>query len=64
MAFDESGQATELDTKVSICVRAYNLLKTIDFTPEDIIFDLNILTIATGMDEHNEYAKNYILAAK
>ena len=62
MAFDEQGQATTVEDKVRICVRAYNLLKTIDFTPEDIIFDLNILTIATGMDEHNDYAKNFILA--
>ena len=45
-------------------MRAYKLLKTIDFTPEDIIFDLNILTVATGMEEHNEYAKNFILGAK
>ena len=45
-------------------MRAYNLLRTIDFTPEDIIFDLNILTVATGMEEHNEYAKNFILGAK
>mmetsp|Transcript_36103 Transcript_36103/g.47453 ORF Transcript_36103/g.47453 Transcript_36103/m.47453 type:complete len:131 (+) Transcript_36103:180-572(+) len=64
MAFDETGQATSLEEKVRICVRAYNLLMTIDFTPEDIIFDLNILTIATGMEEHNEYAKNFILATK
>ena len=45
-------------------MRAYNLLRSIDFTPEDIIFDLNILTIATGMDEHNNYAKYFIEAAK
>ena len=45
-------------------MRAYNLLRTIDFTPEDIIFDLNILTVATGMEEHNEYARNFILGAK
>ena len=64
MAFDEVGQATELQKKVEICVRAYNLLKTIDFTPEDIIFDLNILTIATGMEEHNDYAKFFIEATK
>ena len=64
MAFDETGQATELQNKVDICVRAFNLLQSIDFAPEDIIFDLNILTIATGMDEHNEYAKNFILASK
>ena len=64
MAFDEVGQAVELQNKVDICVRAYNLLRSIDFTPEDIIFDLNILTIATGMDEHNNYAKYFIEASK
>lgn len=64
MAFDETGQATELQSKVDICKRAYNLLKQIDFCPDDIIFDLNILTIATGMEEHNGYAKNFILASK
>jgi len=64
MAFDETGQATELQTKVDICTRAYKLLQRIDFCPDDIIFDLNILTIATGMEEHNDYAKNFILAAK
>lgn len=64
MAFDETGQATEVQNKVSICVRAYNLLLSIDFTPEDIIFDLNILTVATGMEEHNEYAKNFIIGAQ
>ena len=63
MAFDEQGQAAELEDKVRICTRAYNLLRGIDFIPEDIIFDLNILTIATGMEEHNNYAKNFILAA-
>lgn len=64
MAFDETGQAVSIEDKVAICVRAYNLLMTIDFAPEDIIFDLNILTVATGMDEHNEYAKNFIIATK
>ena len=64
MAFDETGQAVSLEDKVSICKRAYDLLVGVDFLPEDIIFDLNILTIATGMEEHNEYAKNFILAAK
>ena len=64
MAFDETGQAVSFDDKVAICKRAYDLLMTIDFLPEDIIFDLNILTIATGMDEHNEYAKNFILASQ
>lgn len=63
MAFDENGQAVTLDEKVRICKRAYDLLLTeLDFAPEDIIFDPNILTVATGIDEHNEYAKNFILA--
>lgn len=65
MAFDEKGQATEVEDKVAICKRAYDLLVgTVGFLPEDIIFDLNILTIATGMTEHENYAKNYIEAAK
>ena len=65
MAFDESGQATELDHKVSICKRAFNLLvNSVGFPPEDIIFDLNILTIATGLPEHNNYAVNFIHGAK
>jgi len=64
MAFDEQGQATDVALRVSICQRAYKILvDQIGFLPEDIIFDLNILTIATGMSEHDEYAKNYILAA-
>src|SRR6185437_4639840 len=65
MAFDEQGQAVDLDSKVAICKRAYDLLiKELDFNPSDIIFDPNILTIATGIDEHNDYAKNFILALK
>lgn len=65
MAFDEQGQAVDLDSKVAICKRAYDLLiKELDFNPCDIIFDPNILTIATGIDEHNAYAKNFILALK
>ena len=65
MAFDEEGQATEVDRKVEICKRAYKLLtEEVGFTPEDIIFDLNILTIATGMPEHDPYALNFIEAAE
>uniref|UniRef100_A0A8C5W4Y2 Methionine synthase n=1 Tax=Microcebus murinus TaxID=30608 RepID=A0A8C5W4Y2_MICMU len=65
MAFDEEGQATETDTKISICTRAYHLLvKKLGFNPNDIIFDPNILTIGTGMEEHNLYAINYIHATK
>ena len=64
MAFDETGQATELDHKVSICKRAFAILKQIGFPPQDIIFDLNILTIATGLAEHNNYAVNFIEGAR
>lgn len=63
MAFDETGQATEIDAKVQICKRAYDLLVSVGFPPQDIIFDLNILTIATGMPEHDNYAVNFIEAA-
>ncbi|MEC9007142.1 MAG: methionine synthase, partial [Candidatus Neomarinimicrobiota bacterium] len=65
MAFDEEGQADSFDRKVEICSRAYKLLvEKIDFNPEDIIFDPNIFAVATGIDEHNSYAKSYIEAAK
>ena len=65
MAFDESGQATGIDDRIEICTKAYKLLtQNAGFRPEDIIFDLNILTIATGMGEHSEYAKDYITATR
>ncbi|XP_040134640.2 methionine synthase isoform X3 [Ictidomys tridecemlineatus] len=65
MAFDEEGQATETDVKISICTRAYHLLvKKLGFNPNDIIFDPNILTIGTGMEEHNLYAINFIHATR
>ncbi len=65
MAFDEEGQATETDRKVSICQRAYKLLtEQVGFPPEDIIFDPNILTVATGIEEHNRYAINFIEATR
>ncbi|KAM7172061.1 methionine synthase isoform 1-T1 [Macrochelys suwanniensis] len=65
MAFDEVGQATETETKIAVCTRAYHLLvKKVGFNPNDIIFDPNILTIGTGMEEHNLYAINFINAAK
>ena len=65
MAFDEEGQATSTKRKLEICSRSYELLtKKAAFPPEDIIFDPNILTIATGMEEHNEYAKSFIEAIK
>jgi 5-methyltetrahydrofolate--homocysteine methyltransferase len=65
MAFDEKGQADSYERKVEICSRAYELLvKKIDFSPEDIIFDPNIFAVATGIDEHNSYAKSFIDASK
>ena len=65
MAFDETGQADTIDRKVQICQRAYKLLvETADFDPADIIFDPNILAIATGLEEHNDYAVNYIEATR
>lgn len=64
MAFDETGQADTADRKVEICGRAYDLLvEKAGFPPEDIIFDPNVLAIGTGIEEHNEYAKNFIEAA-
>jgi 5-methyltetrahydrofolate--homocysteine methyltransferase len=65
MAFDEKGQATEIKDKVRICKRAYDLLvNEVGFKPTDIIFDSNILTIATGIDEHRDYAINFLEAVK
>ncbi len=65
MAFDETGQADTVERKVSICTRAYELLtRDAGFSPSDIIFDPNILAIATGIEEHNEYAKNFIEATR
>ncbi len=60
MAFDERGQADTVERKVAICGRAYDLLVREGFPPEDIIFDPNVLAVATGIEEHNEYAKNFI----
>ena len=65
MAFDEDGQADTYERKVDICTRAYNILtEEVGFPPEDIIFDLNIFAVATGMEEHNEYAKAFIDATQ
>ncbi|MEZ5196708.1 MAG: methionine synthase [Bacteroidales bacterium] len=65
MAFDEQGQAASFERRIEICQRAYTILtKEINFPPEDIIFDPNILTVATGMDEHNNYAVDYINATR
>ena len=65
MAFDEQGQATTKEDKVRICQRAYKILvEDIDLFPGDIIFDPNILTVATGMSEHSAYAINFIEAVR
>ncbi len=65
MAFDETGQATDADHRVSICVRAYRILtEQAGFAPEDIIFDPNILAIGTGIEEHDDYALSFIEAVK
>ena len=64
MAFDEQGQAATRDDKVRICTRAYKLLTGIGFPPEDIIFDPNILTVATGIEEHNNYAVDFFEATR
>lgn len=60
MAFDETGQAASYERRIEICERAYRLLTENGFDPKDIIFDPNILAIATGMDEHKNYAVDFI----
>jgi 5-methyltetrahydrofolate--homocysteine methyltransferase len=64
MAFDEQGQAATYEDRIRICQRAYDILVEIGFPPEDIIFDPNILTVATGMEEHNNYAVDFIRATR
>ncbi|HSI10443.1 MAG TPA: methionine synthase [Chthoniobacter sp.] len=65
MAFDEQGQAATLQDKIRICERAYRILvDEIGFPPEDIIFDPNVLTVATGIEEHNNYAVDFIEATR
>ncbi len=65
MAFDEEGQADTIDRKVNICKRAYDLLiEKVQFKAEDIIFDPNIFAVATGIEEHNEYAIYFIEATR
>ena len=64
MAFDESGQADTYQRRIEICKRAYDLLVKHGFNPQDIIFDPNILAIATGIEEHKNYAIDYIEAVK
>ena len=64
MAFDEKGQADTYERKIEICKRAYDLLVSTGFPPEDIIFDPNIFAIATGIEEHNNYAVDFIEATR
>ena len=65
MAFDERGQADTYARKIEICERAYRILtEEVGFPAEDVIFDPNILTVATGIEEHNDYAKAFIEAAR
>src|SRR5436305_1099139 len=62
MAFDEQGQADTAERKVAICERAYKLLTADGWAPEDIVFDPNVLAVATGIEEHAEFAKAFIEA--
>jgi 5-methyltetrahydrofolate--homocysteine methyltransferase len=65
MAFDETGQAVSRESKLAICKRAHRLLtEQVGFPPEDIIFDVNILTVGTGIEEHNSYAVEFIEAVR
>ncbi|MGB8319189.1 MAG: methionine synthase, partial [Ignavibacteriaceae bacterium] len=65
MAFDEKGQGDTLQRRIDICTRAYKILtEEIGFPPQDIIFDPNILTVATGIEEHNNYAVDFIEATR
>ncbi|MBL8115244.1 MAG: methionine synthase [Acidobacteria bacterium] len=64
MAFDEKGQADTLERKIEVCTRAYRLLTEMGFPPEDIVFDPNVLTVATGMEEHDSYAVAFIEAVR
>src|SRR5947207_2358291 len=61
MAFDEQGQADSIERKIAICSRAYDILvNEVGFDPTDIIFDPNVLTVATGIEEHNNYGVAFI----
>ncbi len=65
MAFDEKGQASTLEDRIRICKRAYDILvNEVHFPPQDIIFDPNVLTVGTGIEEHNNYALDFIKATK
>ncbi len=62
MAFDEKGQADTVERRVTICKKSYDILLTLGFLPQEIIFDPNIFAIATGIEEHNAYAADFIVA--
>ena len=65
MAFDEEGQADTFQRRIAICRRAYDLLtQKADFPPEDVVFDPNVLTVATGIEEHQNYALDFIKATQ
>ncbi|NTW81873.1 MAG: methionine synthase [Chlorobiaceae bacterium] len=64
MAFDEQGQADSFERRIEICKRAYDILTELGFPPEDIIFDPNVLTVATGIEEHNNYALDFIRSVR
>ena len=65
MAFDERGQAADIERRIEICTRAYKLLtEKVNFPPQDIIFDPNVLAIATGIEEHNNYGVDFINSTK
>ena len=64
MAFDEEGQATTYERKIAIARRSYNLLTSIGFPPQDIIFDVNILSVGTGIEEHQNYGIDFIRAVE
>ena len=65
MAFDDRGQADTLERKIEVCARSYRILvEQVGFPPQDIIFDPNILTVGTGIEEHNSYAVNFIEATR
>src|SRR5439155_1457944 len=65
MAFDERGQADNFERKIEVCARSYRILtQEVGFPPQDIIFDPNVLTIATGIEEHNNYAVDFLRATK
>ena len=65
MAFDERGQADTFERKIEVCERSYRILtRQVGFPPQDIIFDPNVLTVATGIEEHNNYAVDFIRATK